>query len=169
MKNFNIQWFLLGFIVTTLFWTLALRADEDCSTTSSSASIEEQLEISTDVPNFLKDAKIVVILPDGRSSEVPAKLFKVVPRKQQFIVTKTKETEKMVCKPEEKKNRISILGGAGPKGNLSVSSDGSKVIVQTDSGAIGGMSYQRKVSDRMSIGAQVQTNESALISVGVDF
>jgi hypothetical protein len=47
-----------------------------------------------------------------------------VPRKQQYLVTKTKQLDKMVCGPE--KNRISLLAGKGQKSGL----DRKKKIVQ---------------------------------------
>lgn len=167
--------YLFLFIVSliSLITTLLASAygDEACSQTSEHSSIEEQLEINTDVPKNLKGAYIAVLSPDGKRilGLMRANEFKVVPRKQQFIVTKIKSTETLSCRSEEQKNRVFLLGGAGPKGNLTISSDGSKVTVSTETGAIGGLGYQRKISTDVSIGAQVQTNESALISIGLDF
>ena len=103
---------------------IIVQASDNCSTTSDAEQIEEQMEIKTDVPSHLKGATIIVRLADGKETAVPAEKFKVVPRKQQYLVTKTKQLDKMVCGPE--KNRISLLAGKGQKSGL----DRKKKIVQ---------------------------------------
>lgn len=144
---------------------------KDCTTTKSDSQVQEQRDINTDVPAWLKGGTIVIRRADGKESVVSADKFKVVPRKQQFIVTKVKETEQLTCSVpgEKEKNRVSLLGGVGPSGKLKVTTDPSKATIETGSSAVGGLQYQRLITDRVSIGGQVQTNESALISIGLDF
>ena len=148
---------------------------DDCSTTSDQSEVKEQLEIKTDVPNHLKGATIIIRQADGRESSVPAERFKVVPRKQQFITTRIKETNVHLCsieqeqQREKEKNRISVLGGQGPDNKLSISRDATSVSVESETKPIAGVQYQRLITDKISVGAQVQTNESALLSVGLDF
>lgn len=147
-------------------------ASENCSTDVSAESVEQQLEIKTDVPSHLKGATITVRLADGRESTVSAEQFKVVARKQQFIVTKTKQLEKTMCSAELKKNRVSLLAGNGPKEGLDRTNNGSTVTVESKVGAVGGLQYQRLLpilKNRLSVGAQLQTNESVLVNVGLDF
>lgn len=150
-------------------------AAENCSTTTGSETVEEQLEIKTDVPKHLVGATVCVRQADGKESCVPAEKFKVVPRKQQFIVSKTKQLDKMSCSTEvlvaaeAKKNRVSLMAGNGPKEGLDRSSDGSTVTVESKVGAVGGAQYQRLLNERVSVGTQVQTNKSVLFNVGVDF
>ena len=152
-------------IIAALFLSGTVYAGETCSETAEQAI--EQKEIKTDVPKFLEGATITVQLKDGRESRVPAERFKVVPRKQQFLVTKTKST--MLCKASEK-NRVSVLGGYGTKASLSKTVNSpSDTTVKTNEGAVGGLQYQRKVSNRLSIGAQGQSNKTVSIIVGVDF
>lgn len=139
----------------------------DCSNTSDAEVVKETTEITTDVPSHLRGAVIVVRLSDGRETTVPAEKFKVVPRKQQFIVAKTYQLNRQVCTPD--KNRLSLLAGKGPQNSLDVDKTGSKVTVETDYGAVGGLQYQRMVNDDISIGIQGQTNESILLNVGLDF
>ena len=147
-------------------------AAELCMDSTGSEEIQEQMEIKTDVPAFLKGATITVKLSNGKESTVPAEMFKVVPRKQQFIVSKTKQIDKTYCVQTAKKaplNRISLLGGQGPKEGLERSSDGSTVSVESRVGTIGGAQYQRLLTERISAGVQLQTNKSALVELGLDF
>lgn len=140
-------------------------AGQTCSETAEQAT--EQKVLTTDVPKHLEGATIIVRLKDGRESVVPAERFKVVPRKQQFLVTKVKSTT--LCMASEK-NRVSVLGGYGPKGSLSKTVENTdKVTVKTNEGAVGGLQLQRKVSDNLSVGVQGQTNKTFSFIFGVDF
>ena len=151
--------------ILALFVSGNVYADQTCSETAEQAT--EQKEIKTDVPKFLEGATIIVRLKNGKESSAPAEKFKVVPRKQQFIVTKTKSS--ILCSASEK-NRISVLGGYGNKASVSKTVDSpSQTTVKTNEGAVGGLQFQRKVSDKVSIGAQGQTNKTVSIIVGVDF
>jgi len=142
---------------------------EDCTTSKSEDQIQEQLEIKTDVPSHLKGAKIIVRLADGRESEVPAEQFKVVPRKQQFITTKTQSNTVIACKNVDK-NRISALVGRGAKAGLGRTTDGNGVTeVESNVGAVGGIQYQRVIYKNISIGGQIQSNETGSVMLGIDF
>jgi hypothetical protein len=139
----------------------------DCSTTSNAEEVSETREITTDVPSHLKGATIIVRLADGKETSVPAEKFKVVARQQQFIITKTKQLDKTMCTPE--KNRISLLAGQGPKEGLDRSKTATTVTVESKVGAVGGLQYQRLVTEDISLGIQGQTNESVLVNIGLDF
>ena len=161
MKNL-----LLILILFTPLMTHAL----DCTTTSDAQVIQESNEIKTDVPKFLQGATITVRTADGKESVVSADKFKVVPRVQQFIITRTKQLDKTICTPE--KNRVSILAGNGTKEGLDRSRTSNTVTVESKTGAIGGIQYQRLLpllDDRLSVGAQAQTNDSLLLNIGLDF
>jgi hypothetical protein len=162
MKNTKLLIFVLSFAVS-----VAALADDNCSTTSKAETVEETREIKTDVPKHLVGATICVKQADGRESCVPAEQFKVVPRKQQFLVTKTKQENKLVCGPD--KNRVSLLAGNGPKEGLDRSKTATTVTVESRVGAVGGLQYQRLITEDISVGAQVQTNESVLLNIGLDF
>jgi len=151
-----------------LFSSVAF-ASENCQHLSNEQVSEEVLEIKSDVPEHLKGATIIVKLADGRESQVPAEQFKVVKRRQQFIVTKVKQTDKLLCKADLKKNRVSVLAGNGPKEGLETTKHPSKVTVETDVGFVGGLQYQRLLNDRISVGGQVQSNESVFLNIGLDF
>lgn len=144
-------------------------ADDHCATKTGSSVVEDTMEIKTDVPKFLEGATIIVRLKDGTESVVPADKFKVVPRKQQFIVTKTRQLDMVMCSADKEKNRAALLVGQGPTGTLNVSRTYSKVSVESQVDAVGGLQYQRLVTDKLSLGAQVQTNSSAMAIIGIDF
>lgn len=143
-------------------------ASEKCSTTSEKEIVQEQKDINTAVPEHLKGATIIVRTADGKEMSVPAEQFKVVPRKQQFMVTKVKQVSKMMCSAELK-NRVSLLAGDGPRDGLKRTETPTTVTIESKTGVVGGVQYQRLLTDRISVGAQVQSNESALISVGLEF
>lgn len=116
-----------------------------------------------EVPAALKDAEIVVSLKDGSQAKFSANDWKVVPRID-------KKKAQPVAKAEEKNNRISVLGGYGSLASLKKSVDASgKASINTREGIVGGLQYQRKVSDRISIGAQGQTNKTFSLLLGLDF
>lgn len=163
-------------IFLTMFLTNAIAKAENCTEETSAAQVEETTEIKTDVPNHLKGAKIVVRLADGRESVVPAEKFKVVPRLQQYLVTKvSKNTVRSCTVVDSKKHRLSGLIGHGPTGHLDRSSDASKAVVESDNGVMGGIQYQYRFTDRVSGAVQVQgtdfsrDNKTGLIGVGYDF
>jgi len=152
-------------IIIALLASGSVHAGQTCSETAEQAI--EKKEIKTDVPKFLEGATIVVRLKDGKESSVPAEKFKVVPRKQQFLVTKTKST--MLCSASEK-NRIAVLGGYGNKASVSKTQESaSQTTVKTNEGLVGGVQFQRKVNDRISVGAQVQSNKTTSLILGLDF
>lgn len=166
---------IMVLIVLTMFAASIVMA-EDCSTAEEVASSEERMEIKTDVPGHLKGAKVCIFYETGPNLGyhcVPAEKFKVVPRQQQFIVTKVQKTDKITCsvkvKDDKEKNRVSLMGGQGPKYGLQRSVEPGKVTVESNSGLIGGAQYQRLLTDKVSVGAQVQSNESVLVNVGLDF
>ena len=85
---------------------------------------------------------------------------KVVPVRVPVPVQVTRTLVKKV----QKKNRLSVLGGSGPT-KLSVTPSEARL----ERGAIIGAQYQRLVTESISLGVQVQSNETVLGSVGIDF
>ena len=84
--------------------------------------------------------------------------LKVVQQSVPVVVTKT------LIKRVQKKNRISLLGGSGPT-KLSVSSSDANL----ERGPVVGAQYQRLVGETISVGLQLQTNQTVLGSIGIDF
>lgn len=165
-------------ILLTMFLTNVYAKAETCDTRTGEEQVLEQAEIKTDVPNHLKGAKIIVRLADGRESEVPAEKFKVVPRLQQYLVTKVSKSTVRSCitAADKERNRVSALVGFGPTGHLDRSSgNGTTATVEADRGFVGGVMYQRLLTDRLSIGIQGQGHDASrkdktgLGVIGYDF
>ncbi len=145
-------------------------AETNCETSAVSTYVDDAYNITTDVPNYLKGATITVRLKDGRESTVPAERFKVVPRKQQFLVKTIKSDKTVSCTTNEpRKNRVSVLGGHGAQEGLKSTTSGSTTTVESNVGLVGGAQYQRMLNDRWSLGVQGQTNKTGSLLLGIDF
>lgn len=162
----------------TMFLTNAIAKAESCTEQTSAAQVLEQTEIKTDVPKHLIGATITVTLANGKSSTVPAEKFKVVPRLQQYLVTKVSKSTVRSCvtAADKERNRVSALVGFGPTGHLDRSSDNNTTAtVEADRGFVGGVMYQRLLTDRLSIGIQGQGHDASrkdktgLGVIGYDF
>ena len=158
-------------LISCLLISCCLFASEPaCTTDTGQTELKGLLNISTDVPEFLKGAVIVVRLKDGTETTVPAEKFKVVPRKQQFIITKTEVKTITKCNiGSAVKNRVSAAGGAGLNGSVKTETEGSTVKVTPGIGFVGGLQYQRKVYNNFSLGLQGLSNGTGLLMIGLDF
>jgi len=147
---------------------------EPCETSSSGEVVTGQLEINTDLPKHLVGAKITVTLADGSSSTVPAEKFKVVPRKQQFITTKTTEKSVMTCTKNvksDKRHIISAGAGVGMVAGLEKSKSPTVMEVETKTGPVFGLQYQYQnfLDTGLVLGIQGQTNGTGMGILGVEF
>jgi hypothetical protein len=96
--------------------------------------------------------------------EKPVITEKVVVVEKPTIKERVIVKEQIVVKKVYKKNRVSLLAGSGP---TRLEKDSPKVNLLRE--PVGGIQYQRMFSNSFSIGVQVQTNETVLGSVGIDF
>lgn len=144
---------------------------ETCTTSSQEETVEHQMMIDTSVPKYLVGATICVKQLNGKETCFLAEKFKVVPRKQQFIVQKTKQKDIISCetKAEKEKNRISVMAGNGTQSGMDVEKTPSKVTIENKVGPVGGLQYQRLITEKISLGGQVQTNDSVMVNIGLDF
>ena len=158
-------------LIATILMIYPIAALADCETQLGNSEVTATKVITTDVPSHLKGATIIVRRADGKETSVPAELFKVVPRKRQEIVLERTQHAKTTCTVDagQLKNRVSLLGGRGTQEGIDVDKSASSVSAQSKIGAVGGLMYQRSLSRRFSIGAQVQTNKTALGVIGLDF
>lgn len=96
---------------------------------------------------------------------------KIVEKKVEVLVPVEKRVyvdrvvEKKVIKRVQLKNRISLLAGVGPTRINKPQEDRVDLLT----GPVGGLMYQRLVTERVSVGLQLQTNHQALGTVGLDF
>lgn len=145
MRAFQFATLILATFVMILSFALIAKAEE--------------------IPDYMKDGEIVVTLKDGRKYTFSTNEWKVVRRG-----SKAKEQPARLAEtPETNRNRIRVLGGVGPSGGLNISSTPSSATISTDSGAVLGVGYDRLINDKLSVGGQIQTNDTVLINVGVDF
>lgn len=73
--------------------------------------------------------------------------------------------------PDSKRSRnfrLRFMAGAGPTG-LGIYKDGTGFKAGQTLGPIGAIGFDRKLSDDLSLGFQIQTNKSLLIGIGFDF
>ena len=165
---FKLTVIMIAAVAFTLFSKAS--AAESCVTSSQSEEVLETTVISTDVPSHLKGAIIIIVQADGKQSAVPAEKFKVVPRKQQRIVSKVATSTIKLCQtPSEFKNRVSLLAGRGTKSGLDKSASLTRVDIESRIGAVGGLQYQRLLTEKISVGVQGQTNQTGSLMIGLDF
>jgi hypothetical protein len=127
-------------------------------------------------PEYLKGATVTVKLANGTTYEYKSEDMAVVPRKNLNInAAKVAGFDKLHKKVVDKelvknrKNRVYGLAGYGPTGDLKVSTNGSTYETKHRKGVVGGIGYQRKVTEKVNVGVQVQTNDTSSLSLGFDF
>jgi hypothetical protein len=158
-------------IITVVFlFSLNVNADS-CVDTNSQEKVENTKEINTDVPKHLQDAVIIVRTKDGRESVVSANKFKVVPRKQQFIVTETSKHTQRVCKVSRDDKNLVIVGGRRDHTGLSKSINGNTGVLSSDRGLVMDAGYMRQnvFDSNLGIGGSVDTNGTLRGTVGISF
>lgn len=152
---------------------LLLTTNSYANSCSSNTTVDEAVsyyDINANIPNHLKGATITITLANGKSSTVPSEKFKVVPRVQQYIIKTAAHITKETCTINDpNKNRVSALGGYGSRNKLATSTTSTTVEVENSRGLVGGLQYQRLITDVLSVGAQAQTNKTGLLLIGLDF
>ena len=118
-------------------------------------------------PKPFQNSDIKRTLEDGKVQKFDGDKYMIVRRGK-----KKKPKAKVVAKPcpkcekpEIRRNRVGLLLGRGASGDLN--QEGNRVFTEHE--PMMGLQYQRLLNDRISIGVQVQTNETFSGSVGVDF
>lgn len=139
------------------------------------AAVTQSQTISTAVPKALEGATILVYDRQGQIiGEMSAEAYKVVPRTREELVIKRSIT----CRAERqdlKPNRVVVLGGVGPTGELGAKRGVTDAEVEAHRGLVLGIGYSRQLNDRISAGVQVQDgsnmpgNTTVLIPIGFDF
>lgn len=150
---------------------ISLVMASDCNESQKSSEVKEEQIITTDIPKHLKDAVIIVRQKDGRESHVSANLFKVVPRKQQRVVTKVVERTERVCKVASKEKNLLMLGGRRDHTDLDIAVNGNSATVKSQKGMVFDATYYRQNIGNTPVGAGagVDTNGTLRGVVGVEF
>jgi hypothetical protein len=128
------------------------------------------------MPKYLEGATVTVTLKNGKTYEYKSEEYAVVERDSmgqlaaaQHIIKKVDKAFKEEKIVKNKKNRVYVLAGHGPTGDLEGKTDGSNYSIGHDNGTVGGVGYQRKLNNEFNLGIQVQTNKTTSLSLGVDF
>lgn len=160
----------MKYIVALLVLFPTLSYSKDCSTVSRQEEVTETIVINKDVPSHLKGAKIIVELANGQRSEVPAEQFKVVPRKQERLISRVKDRITETCiESKNSLNRVMILGGYGAKEGIDRTNKTTSTKLESNVGVVGGLQYQRLLNEQISVGVQGQTNQTGSLMIGLDF
>lgn len=138
-------------------------------------------DVNTPVPVHLKGATITVTTKDGKSYEMKADEFKVVPRKQQFKVKERvvyrlspqpREIEPVVIEKtrvQKQKNIVSLLLNRSLT-DYDVSQDGpGSFRIENRFELAVGLMYQRNVYKDLYLGVQADTHKSLGANLGIGF
>lgn len=143
----------------------------DCTNVQTTDMDVQTSTISTDVPKHLQDAIIIIRTNDGRESQVSANKFKVVPRKQQHLITEITTHTERVCKVSGKEKNLLMLGGRRDHKNLDVRVNGKTATVESEKGLVLDAAYMRQniFNTNLGVGAGVDTNGTLKGIVGIEF
>lgn len=120
-----------------------------------------------DMPAYLKDGTITVTLKNGKTYTFSTNEYMVVKRGAKKPAPALEQLA-TAMKPEPRRNRVRVLGGVGPNG-LETTRSASQATVTTTSGAVGGIGYDRLITDEVSVGGAALNNETYLLNIGLDF
>ena len=156
--------FILTFIISLVM-------AGDCSNVQTTNAEVQTKIITTDVPKHLEDAIIIVRTKDGRESQVSANQFKVVPRKQQHLITEVKTHTERVCKVSGKEKNLLMVGGRRDHQDLDIRVNGNTATVESQKGLVMDATYLRQniFNTNLGVGAGVDTNGTLRGVVGVEF
>lgn len=159
-------------LILILISSLALA--KDCTETTQVSSQDVVHNVNTSMPKHLKGAMITVTLADGKSSQVPAERFMVVPRKQQTVVGQDKTVSKQVsCKSDKKNLVIADLRKdvTGMDTETSLVPGGVQAKTRSERELVPGINYfRRQVLDSdVGLGVGVDTNGTVKGMLGVEF
>lgn len=112
---------------------------------------------------YITKTKVVEKVVDRPVPVIVEKPVKVTEKVVQ-VVDKPVLVRRTVEKKVYKKNRVSALAGGGP---TRLTTEPGSVVLER--GLVLGAQYQRSLNESLSLGIQVQTNQTVLGSVGIDF
>jgi hypothetical protein len=125
------------------------------------------------VPKELVDAEITVKTRDGLVYKFSANHYKVVKRGAVKSPTLVPVPLPIIVKIKEstpkKLNRFSLMAGFGPSQMLNITNGDTYKRFAVKRDLLFGANYSRLLTDEVSAGATVITNESFLLNVGLDF
>lgn len=163
-------YFLMLVVLGVVALSISAKA-ETCTVDVVTSESEANHVINTDVPKHLQDAVIIVRTKDGRESQVSANQFKVVPRKQQRLVTVVKYNTQRTCKVNTKDKNLLMVGGRRDHRDLDIRVNGKTATVESEKGLVLDAAYMRQnlFDSALGIGAGIDTNGTLRGIIGVEF
>lgn len=154
-----------------LIFLMNLAMAADCTDVQTVNAEVQTSTITTDVPKHLQDATIIIRTKDGRESQVSANKFKVVPRKQQHLITEVKTHTERVCKVSGKEKNLLMVGGRRDHKGLDTRVVGKTATVESEKGLVLDAAYMRQniLNTNLGVGAGVDTNGTLKGMIGVEF
>jgi hypothetical protein len=156
--------FVIGFLVGMF---VIPRAKAECQ----HSTVKDVKNIKTQTPEFLQDALITIILKNGSMVQMSANEYMVVPRQQTVDVNKEIVTCNDPAPAKKYSSRVSLLGGYGAQEGLKRANGDNpgEATVESRVGIVGGVMGQQMLTERLSIGVQLQTNKTGLGVIGLDW
>lgn len=152
---------ILLVLASVLFAQVAMA--DCCCRPKEEAVAKQQCDKPKPEVKYITRTKVVEKIVDRPVPVVVEKPVKVVEKVVQ-VVDRPVLVRRTVEKKVYKKNRVSALAGGGP---TRLSTEPGSVVLER--GLVLGAQYQRSLNDSLSLGIQVQTNQTVLGSVGIDF
>lgn len=142
-----------------------------CEQQRTEISEDVVYEVSKDIPEYLKGAKITTTLSNGKSSTVPAEQFMLVKRKQYTVVGKNQTiVERNNCLTTGSKNNLILEARKDVKG-LKTETVGSTSKVYSEKEFIPGVNYYRQDLYDLPIGAGLGVDSNGTVKgmLGIGF
>lgn len=139
----------------------------------SSASLMAEAPTPSLVNGDKNITQVCTLQTPKEACESSCKVQRACPKATTKIVEKRVEVEVEKRVEVSKKNRISLLAGVGPKGNLRETEENGNRVTRTENGPVFALEYQRDILNgkdaSMHLLIQGQTNRTLLLGIGAGF
>lgn len=163
----------LKFLLLTFFITSSYA--KECTT-----NIQENVEVvdvqsKDEAAKYLKDAKILVKLANGKEYRFDASQFKVVARTQVKKVTQVTKEKLVSCTEAQEENKNLLIGGLrrdikDVNKTYSSTSSSQTLRLESEKGLIPEAGYmRRKVIGNVGVGGTVDSEGTGKLLIGLEF
>lgn len=163
----------LKFLLLTFFITSGYA--KECTT-----NIQENVEVvdvqsKDEAAKYLKDAKILVKLANGKEYQFDASEFKVVARTQVKQITQVTKEKLVSCTEAQEENKNLLIGGLrrdikDVNKTYSSTSSSQTLRLESEKGLIPEAGYmRRKVIGNVGVGGTVDSEGTGKLLIGLEF